>query len=384
MATHGQKERLQLLAAWSRIVLGLTALGLLPLLYDGLETAWPIFAGYVAAALVGQVLIYKGIGGDTRSFLGGVVDMAAVAFLVHRVGSMGTMLVALFYFAVIVHTLVVGRRVGVGLALVATGLYGGVAFAEQAGVLPYGPNAPQWAATRPGATDALVGVALLSATLLGSAGIVGLLASRIREREAELRALAARLEALSQRDPLTQLYNRRHLMERLDAELARVRRGRPLAVVMLDLDRFKRVNDERGHQQGDEILGAIAGALRDATREVDVPGRYGGDEFLVLLPDTSAASARQVAERLAAAVREVGERFDAELPVTASVGLAFARPGDEARALIQRADQRSYEAKQAGGDRVAAEPAPAEWDPEDESRVRTRETPQRVDRRPVR
>jgi len=159
-------------------------------------------------------------------------------------------------------------------------------------------------------------------------------------------------------------------MQRLEVELARVRRGNPLAVLMIDLDRFKRVNDRRGHHRGDEVLEAIAKALSDATREVDVPGRYGGDEFVVVLPDTTPSAAVQVGERLVASVREAGRRVDAELPVTASVGLAFALEDDEARKLIQRADKRAYMAKEAGGDQLSSEPQLPEWDDEDESRVR--------------
>lgn len=370
MSLQSDGERLQYVAGWSRVVLGLVAMLLLPLLYPGFEAHRWLFAGYVAFALAGQVLIYKRIGGPVRSFVGGLVDMAAVTFLVHRVGSMGTLLVAIYYFGAIVNTLVVGRRVGVGLAMAGSIFYAAVVLGEQAGLLPYGANAPAWAAARPGHTDAAVAASLLAGTLLGSAGMVGLLVTRIREREAELRALAARLESLSQRDPLTQLFNRRYLMQRLETELARVRRGSPLAVLMIDLDKFKRVNDEQGHQMGDEILVAIAAALAEATREVDVPGRYGGDEFVVLLPDTEPSAARQVAERLVKFVHAVGVRYDAEVPVTASVGLALARADDEARALVQRADKHAYKAKQAGGDRVSAEPAGPEWTGQDDSRVR--------------
>ncbi len=370
-------ERLQLVAAWSRVVLALVAVVLLPLLYPGFERNRWIFGGYVAFALLGQLLIYKGVGGATRSFVTGLVDMAMVTFLVQRVGSMGTMLVAIYYFAVIVNTLVVGKRVGIGLSLAGSLFYALVILGEQAGVLAYGPNAPAWASVVPGRTDALVGASLLAGTLLGSAAMVGVLVTRIRDREAELEGLAARLEALSQRDPLTQLFNRRYLMQRLDAELARVRRGSALSVLMIDLDKFKRVNDAEGHQRGDEILVAIAQALADATREVDVPGRYGGDEFVVLLPDTAPEAAREVAQRLVANVRGVGLRFDPDLPVTASVGLAHAHGEDEARVLVQRADEHAYRAKQAGGDRVSAEPPGPGWDGRDTSRVRPVEAAQR-------
>jgi len=363
-------DRQQLVAAWSRVVLGLMAVFLLPFLYPGFGATRWVFGIYVGLALCGQVLIYKGIGGQWRSFIGGLVDMAAVTFLVHRVGTMGNMMVSIYFFAVIVNTLVVGRRVGLGLALVASGSYAGVVLAEQLGALPYGPDGPAWAGSQPTPTDAFVAASLMSLMLLGSGALAGVLVTRIRDREAQLTSLASRLEELSRRDPLTKLFNRRFLMERLETELARVRRGNDLAVLMIDLDRFKRVNDERGHHAGDQVLSDIAAALAEATREVDVPGRYGGDEFVVLLPDTGPRAALRVAERLVASVRAVGERFDADTPVTASVGLSFARHDDDARGLVQRADEHAYRAKDDGGDAVRSEPILADWDETDDSRVR--------------
>src|SRR5262249_10125157 len=153
---------------------------------------------------------------------------------------------------------------------------------------------------------------------LGSTSIVALLVRQVRRREQELVEANARLEDLSQRDPLTELYNRRYLYERLDHELARVRRGHPLAVVMIDLDRFKAVNDAHGHLQGDRLLRDIAAAVASTTRVTDVPGRYGGDEFLIVLPDTDLERARTVAQRVAESVRTAGWRFEAPHPVTAS------------------------------------------------------------------
>ena len=359
-----------LVAGWSRIVLGGVAIVGLPIVYPGLvEVRW-IIAAYCVVALGLQALIWKDIGGRARAIVGGVIDMSLVTLIVHQVGSQATMLISIYFFGVIVNALVVGRKMGIGLAVLGALMYCGVVVAEGVGLLPYGPAAPSWAATPPPRFDAFVAVSLNASLLVASAFIVGVLITRIREREGELRDLAATLEELSSKDPLTKLYNRRHLMARLERELARVRRGHPLAAIMIDLDRFKRVNDEHGHQRGDEILEDIAAAIEEATREVDVPGRYGGDEFVVLLPDTPPPSAVQVAERLVAAVREAGERFDAELPVTASVGLAFAREDDEARGLIQRADQHAYAAKQAGGDRVSQEEILPAWDEGGESDVR--------------
>jgi diguanylate cyclase (GGDEF)-like protein len=123
---------------------------------------------------------------------------------------------------------------------------------------------------------------------------------------------------------------------------------------MIDLDGFKRVNDLRGHARGDAMLQAIARALSDTTRASDVTGRYGGDEFVVILPDTDPEAAQGVAERIAGAVREVGESTGDDKPVTASVGIAAARPIDDVASLLHRADENAYRAKQSGGNRVAA------------------------------
>ncbi len=351
-----QRDRLLLGAATSRLVLGVFALTMLPLLYPGLAAHRGIFAAYIAFAALMQLLIWRGIGGRARAIAGGLVDMLILTFIVHRVGSTATMMVSIYFFAAIVNTLVVGRRVGVVLAVASALLYSGVVAAEVLGVLPYGPDAPAWVRGRPGPTEAAIACLLLSILLVASGLIVGRLVARIRTREDELVSANARLSELSARDALTQLYNRRYLMARLEDELARVRRGHALAVIMIDLDRFKRINDEQGHERGDEVLVAIAAAIAGCTREIDVPGRYGGDEFVVLLPDTDPTDARAVAERLVEAVRSVGEGYDAERPVTASVGLAVATAQDEPRALVRRADERAYRAKQAGGDRALVEP----------------------------
>jgi diguanylate cyclase (GGDEF)-like protein len=349
------RERLQLVAASSRLVLGLFAMTLLPLLYPGIARYSLLFGAYLAIAIALQVMIWKSVGGAYRSLLGGALDVLVLTFIVHRVGSVGTMMVSIYFFCAIVNTLVAGRRVGIAVAVLSAALYCGVVTAEVQGLLPYGPDAPDWTRGAPSSTECFVACALMALLLLASAGIVGILVKRIETHENELVAANARLAELSMRDPLTQLYNRRYLMARLEDELARVRRGHSLGVVMIDLDRFKRVNDERGHEEGDEVLRTIATAISEVTREIDVPGRYGGDEFVVILPDTEVAHAKTVAERLAAAVRSVGEYFDAETPVTASVGIAMAEREDGARALIRRADERAYLAKQAGGDRVFEE-----------------------------
>jgi diguanylate cyclase (GGDEF)-like protein len=156
-------------------------------------------------------------------------------------------------------------------------------------------------------------------------------------------------------DPVSGLYNRRYFQTRLDQELHRMRRtGAPLALLMIDIDNFKHVNDEFGHVAGDALIADIGEILRRSVRVFDVCARFGGEEFLVLLPGSSARNAASTAER----IRERIERHRCRptlwpgLRVTASVGLAVANAGTTAHELIERADRALYAAKHAGKNRV--------------------------------
>jgi diguanylate cyclase (GGDEF)-like protein len=157
-------------------------------------------------------------------------------------------------------------------------------------------------------------------------------------------------------DGLTGLANRRSAMTRLDAEIAQAhRRAQPLALLALDLDHFKRVNDAYGHAAGDRVLTEFATILRESLRLGDLGARVGGEEFIALLPQTEALAARHVAER----IREQCELHevvhdDASIRFTISIGLASLRPGDDAAALLARADQALYRAKHGGRNRVVA------------------------------
>ena len=181
---------------------------------------------------------------------------------------------------------------------------------------------------------------------------------QLDEANAELRERNAELERISVTDPLTGLFNRRYLMGALERELERAyRHERRVALLMLDVDRFKHYNDTRGHLAGDEVLAAMGSVIRDATRDPDVPGRFGGEEFIVLLPDCDLKGAvdagERVRTRLAREVFEGGE-------VTVSIGAAeYPTHGDTSAALIAEADAALYAAKRAGRDRVMAAPAPA-------------------------
>ncbi len=153
-------------------------------------------------------------------------------------------------------------------------------------------------------------------------------------------------------DALTGVFNRRVVLERLHAEDARARRyGRSLSVLLLDLDHFKLINDKHGHQTGDLVLQEFARRVRAALRPADVFGRLGGEEFLVILPETTAESARTLAVRLLEEVSRVGAP---DLPVcTVSAGIAqWAGDEDSAGHLLERADQALYASKAAGRNRV--------------------------------
>ncbi len=171
-------------------------------------------------------------------------------------------------------------------------------------------------------------------------------------------------------DGLTGLYNHRHLQERLQQEIERAERyGRPLSVIMADLDHFKSFNDAYGHPRGDELLIAVARTLRQLSRTSDILARYGGEEFTLVLPETSAADALVLAERVrqCVAALPVGNvpatRRGAEIEVTLSLGVASHAPGDSKEEFIEAADVALYRAKRAGRDRVCvaeAEPGAAE------------------------
>jgi len=178
-------------------------------------------------------------------------------------------------------------------------------------------------------------------------------AALIRDITEEKR-LEERLRRLSTTDGLTGLFNRRHLDESLAVELERAKRyNAPLSILMFDVDHFKRFNDEHGHDQGDRVLQAIAQQLQEHVRKVDVPCRYGGEEFLAILPGTHQAGAIIVAERL----RHSVELMEVDgLKVTISIGVATVPEIDVASpdALVEAADKALYRAKRAGRNQVIA------------------------------
>ena len=179
----------------------------------------------------------------------------------------------------------------------------------------------------------------------------------VRERmRQELKRAYDEVERLARTDPLTGLANRRHFMETLEREVERSERyGRPLSLVALDMDHFKAVNDSHGHAAGDDVLREAARALRAVCRDVDTAARLGGEELALILPETDAAGARTVAERLREHIVSTAHRSPAgeAFRVTASLGVATARHGATGEALLQAADEALYRAKGAGRNQVA-------------------------------
>lgn len=175
----------------------------------------------------------------------------------------------------------------------------------------------------------------------------------------ELYQSEQRLSALSQRDPLTGAYNRRYFDEQARIECARAHRyGQALTMLMMDLDKFKQVNDTYGHPAGDEVLKAISTISGKTLRKSDVLARYGGEEFVILLPHAGLTEAIMLAERLRKAVEDtVISAGDLMLKVTISIG-ASALGQEEAtiEAMLARADQALYSAKANGRNRVEVKP----------------------------
>ncbi len=172
-----------------------------------------------------------------------------------------------------------------------------------------------------------------------------------------LKVLYERARALSITDELTSLYNRRHFLNELEREVERAKRySESFCLAIVDIDNFKHYNDTHGHQMGDELLKEFAGFVRTVVRETDMVGRYGGDEFIILMPETTRAVAYHVAERLRSRVQEYpfhGRETQPGGNVTISIGVAeFATDGESSHQLLRSADNALYEAKRDGRNMV--------------------------------
>lgn len=178
---------------------------------------------------------------------------------------------------------------------------------------------------------------------------------------AQLREKVETLSAQVSSDFLTGLYNRQHLLFALEQEMERTQRSQqPTSLIMLDIDHFKRVNDQHGHVAGDKVLKSLANVIRDTVRKIDVPCRYGGEEFAIVLPSTPMLTGVQVAERLRAKIADtlIPISKNEHISVTASLGVHASLHNDRhsAEEFIELADKQLYLAKESGRNQVKHQP----------------------------
>jgi diguanylate cyclase len=195
---------------------------------------------------------------------------------------------------------------------------------------------------------------------IGQCAFVGLYGSTLRKtlyrRSLELKAAYKRIEELAELDELTGSFNRRCIMRMLDEEIARaVRSGAPCSIALIDLDWFKRINDAHGHPTGDEVLRTFAITMFANIRSIDRFGRYGGEEFLLVLPELPEDSAMRALERLRTIIAGLDwSAFSPGMRVTISAGVATLRPNEGPDTFLARADRALYAAKTRGRNRIAS------------------------------
>lgn len=262
------------------------------------------------------------------------VMLAFITWVVWYTGRLASPLLNLYLLAIIAGALTLGKAATVSILLVIAGCYAFLGYPQQ-------PSAVFQAA------EAARMLAQLAPVLL-----VGYLTTMLA---ADIRYVVERVRLMSQTDDLTGLLNMRGFMPLLEREAGRAQRyGHPFGLLMVDCDNLKEINDTHGHQAGNRLLSFVVDRMREILRGTDAMARYGGDEFLVLLPETRSEGARLVAERLRSAVESASFELNGRvIPTSISVGVA-SYPGDgrDVRELVERADRAMYQSKQRGKNAV--------------------------------
>jgi diguanylate cyclase (GGDEF)-like protein len=311
---------------------------------DAFPTSQPAIYLVGAGAVAVVVLLHDLLPARFRTpVVGGLEVLAALALitaLLTLTGFGASPFVYAYHLVAVAVALAMGGAIALGVAALATLAY--------AGVLAFDPAIQTYAG------DELLRLGLNIGSLWLLAYLAGVFAS------GERRMRATVLE-LSRTDSLTALFNRAQLFPTLEQEVQRTRRSeRGFCVLMIDLDGLKAVNDSYGHHRGDEVLRSLGAVIRRSIRLVDTAYRYGGDEFLVLLPETDFAGAFVVAEKIRAGAEEVGLKAGAgELLTSVSIGLVSCpEDGTSAEELMLAVDRAMYQAKSLGKNQISGNPRP--------------------------
>ena len=345
--------------AWSGVVI---ALGVLALLCFGLWdvadrrhlVAWLAISGVVTILRLVAIIGFQrrnreaGTAVWERWFTGTLV----MASLVWGVGGWLVMSTVPRFHQAMIFLFLVGMAGGTAA------LYSAQRLGATLAVFGFLIPSALWAALQP---DVQLRVIAIAAFILAvaSARAIGFLAAFIRrtfELSNEVEMARQEAERLARTDDLTGLLNRRAFHEVGGYLIAQARRHeRPIAMLLVDVDLLKEINDNHGHVAGDAALQTIAEVLRRSGRRIDVVGRIGGDEFTVLMPDSTAEAASTLAERIRAGVSELSVTHEGtEIPLTCSIGVASGDAVESLEQLLRRADQALYGAKDAGRDRVTS------------------------------